>query len=52
MNFDELTINGKNKDDNRSASTTTAANPELKHAFVKHPDLLLHYLSIIHLHAV
>ena len=33
MNFDELTINWSNKDDNHSASTTTAANPEIETTF-------------------
>ena len=39
MNFDELTINGNNKDDNRSASATAAANPETETCFSKTPQL-------------
>ena len=52
MIFDELTINGSNKDDNHSASTTTAANPEIETSFSETAHLLLHHLPIIHLHAV
>ena len=37
MNFDELTINGNKKDDNCSASTTTAANPEIETFFSETP---------------
>ena len=33
MNFDELTINSNNKDDNHPASTATAANPEIETCF-------------------
>ena len=33
MNFDELTINDNNKDDNLSAATTAAANPETETRF-------------------
>ena len=39
MNFSELTINPNNKGDNRSASTTTAANPEVEIRFSKTPQL-------------
>ena len=39
MNFGELTINPNNKDDNRSASTTTAANPETEIRFSETPRL-------------
>ena len=52
MNFDELKINGSNKDDNRSATTITAVNPEIETPLVKYPDLLLHHVPIIHLHGV
>ena len=37
MNFDELTINRNNKDDNHSASTTTAANAEIETRFSETP---------------
>ena len=37
MNFDELTINGNNKDDNRSVSATTAVNPEIETCFSETP---------------
>ena len=39
MNFDELTINRSNKDDNHSSSTTTAANPEIETTFSETPWL-------------
>ena len=39
MNFSELTINPSNKGDNRSASTTTAANPEIEIRFSETPQL-------------
>ena len=39
MNFDELTINWSNKDDNHSSSTTTAANPEIETTFSETPWL-------------
>ena len=39
MNFSELTINPNNKGDNRSASTTTAANPEIEIRFSETPQL-------------
>ena len=41
MNFDELTINGNNKDGNRSASATTAANPEIETHFSETPRLAI-----------
>ena len=39
MNFDELTIDRTHKDDNRSASTTTAANLEIKTPFSETPQV-------------
>ena len=39
MNFSELTISPNNKGDNRSASTTTAANPEIEIRFSETPQL-------------
>ena len=39
MNFDELTINGSNKDDNCSSSTTTVANLEIETTFSETPLL-------------
>ena len=42
MNFDKLTIEGSNEDDNCSSSTTTAANPEIETTFSKTSQLPIH----------
>ena len=52
MNFDELTISGNNKDDNRSPSTTAAANPVIETCFSETPQLATTSSVNYHLHAV